>query len=378
MEFIDHIVKNPNAYNYGKTLIEELKNSKYPNYLYGAGFLAFSYLALEKQDVKIAGVVVDKKYYKPEEKLGSHEVKPIEQLTVDNVGKVNLIVAFDESIDRVREKIPKSLPLNKIYHLDYDTVYNRDNLTYQYICDHLTDFNNVYAMCTDRISKMCFCNFINAKLTGNTEYLTKICTRDIYFPKEIIKLGENEIFVDCGAYNGNTIVQFIKETNGKYQKIYAFEPDERNIRMMKNTLDEYDTVNIEVYPYGVWDREETLRFRQPDDELAMNSSFVDTGYTPENEVDFTSLKVTSLDLTLNIKENVSYIKMDIEGSELKALEGAKHIIQRHRPRLAISAYHLKDDIYKIPLYLKSLNPDYKIYFRQHHYISTDLVCYAIP
>lgn len=379
MDLISYLVSDPSEWQHGKKLMDELVASPYPNYLYGAGNMATDYLvALDKYNIPIAGVVVDEKYYNPGSKLGRHEIKPIEGLA-DVDRQVNIIIAFDESIENIRSKIPKQVRVNKLYHIDIGTLYDRNShLTYQYVRDHFSNFQRVYDMCSDTYSQKVICNYINTKITGNPEFLMETCTHDIYFPKDIIVLSDKEIFVDCGAYNGDTIMQFLKETNREYQKIYAFEPDEHNIRMLENTIDCFKVDRIVVCPKGAWDKKETLKFRSYKDE-SMMSSFVETGMSNNKEdVELISVNVTSLDSAISTKEEVSYIKMDIEGSELRALEGAREIIQRCKPKLAISAYHLKDDIYKIPLYLKSLNPNYKIYFRHHHYISYDLVCYAIP
>lgn len=374
MKLINQIVSDPEEHKYGSNQISELASSPYPIYLYGAGSMATDYLQLQKYGVSIAGVLVDEKYHKQGQKLGALDVKTIQSMIGGE--KLNIIVAFDESLDVIERKIPASLPINKIYHVDIGPLYDKDHLTAQYVNDHLNELQRVYNLCSDQLSKDALCGFINTKITGNTKYLAKIRTCDIYFPDDIIKLSDDEIFVDCGAYTGDSSLEFINKVNRKYRKIYAFEPDVRNLKILNETINSFKIRDMVIIPKGVWNKEESLKFKVHRNGSHMNS-FVETGFVSE-DIDICSLDVTSLDEVIDTNEMVSYIKMDIEGSELKALEGAKHIIQRHRPRLAISAYHLKDDIYKIPLYLKSLNPDYKIYFRQHHYISTDLVCYAIP
>ena len=78
-------------------------------------------------------------------------------------------------------------------------------------------------------------------------------------------------------------------------------------------------------------------------------------------------------------EKVSFIKMDIEGSELEALKGAQTIIKEQRPKMAICVYHKIEDLWKIPLFLHKINPEYKIYIRHHaKFWVSETVCYAIP
>ena len=74
---------------------------------------------------------------------------------------------------------------------------------------------------------------------------------------------------------------------------------------------------------------------------------------------------------------MTFIKMDIEGAELEALKGSREIIQRYRPRLAISAYHKKEDLVELPLYIKELVPEYKLYIRHYSNAGVETVLYAV-
>jgi hypothetical protein len=69
--------------------------------------------------------------------------------------------------------------------------------------------------------------------------------------------------------------------------------------------------------------------------------------------------------------------MDIEGSEPQALSGAEEIIKKQKPKLAISVYHKLEHLWEIPLYLKHIVPEYKIYLRHHSPLEYETVCYAI-
>jgi hypothetical protein len=74
----------------------------------------------------------------------------------------------------------------------------------------------------------------------------------------------------------------------------------------------------------------------------------------------------------------TYIKMDIEGSELATLAGGQKVIRQSKPVLTISAYHCQDDLWNIPLFIHSLNSEYSFHLRPHMLEGWDLVCYAIP
>jgi hypothetical protein len=89
------------------------------------------------------------------------------------------------------------------------------------------------------------------------------------------------------------------------------------------------------------------------------------------------VKCVSLDSTLR-DVPVSFIKMDIEGSELDTLTGARELIQKNAPILAICAYHKQSDLWNIPLFIHDISPDYSFHLRPHLLEGWDLVYYAIP
>lgn len=374
MGFLERIAGCADKLDYGKKLIEELKFSPYPNYIYGAGYLGFQYLSLKKLGVPIAGVVIDDDYWHDGLVLGEYIVESMMNIGVE--GEINLIVGFDEALDHIRDRIPKYVPVYKIYYLDPSSL-EEEHISYQYVLTHLTEFEQVYEFCADELSRDVFVNFINTKITHNATYLDKVCTRDIYFPKDILKVSNDEVFIDCGAYTGDTLLLFKKKSNDEYNRIYAFEPDKDNLKALQQTIHDNSMKNVIVHPFGVWDKKDILEFTSPKGE-SQTGSYVDGCCRHDGAMlETISLPVDSIDSTISIRDKVTYIKMDIEGSELKALKGAENTIKTHKPKCAISAYHTKADICGIPLFLKSLNPDYKIYFRQHHYVSWDMVCYAV-
>ena len=107
----------------------------------------------------------------------------------------------------------------------------------------------------------------------------------------------------------------------------------------------------------------------------MESCIIEENGLLESNNDVVKVQVTAMDEV--IKDRVSFIKMDIEGAELRALRGAKYLIQKYKPKLAISIYHKPEDIIDIPNYIVDLVPEYKFYIRQYSYGYCETVLYAI-
>lgn len=224
--------------------------------------------------------------------------------------------------------------------------------TYEYIKENDSDFDNALGLLCDEESVKEYLDVINFKISGKPEYLFSSMYEKEKVYSEILKLTDSESIVDLGAYDGDTIREFTAYTDGKYKKIIAFEPDEKNFR--KLTAKTENLNNIERYNLGAWDKEETIYFAKKG---GRNS------HKDENGI---PVKFNSVDNI--VKDEVTFLKMDIEGAEAKALDGAENTIRKFLPKLYICAYHRNEDMWLLPQKIKALDSHYDIYFRHHPYI----------
>lgn len=189
-----------------------------------------------------------------------------------------------------------------------------------------------------------------------------------YFENTIIssKKYSEECFLDVGAYNLANSIQFYdicQKWNKKF-KAYAFEPDPKCYSKCLEYVIAHPYMRINLFNCGLSEKKQTIHF------IANGN-----GSGTINEAGTASINVVPLD-SLDI-ENATYIKMDIEGSELEALKGGENTIRKFKPRLAICLYHKPEDIYTIPVYIKKLNPLYKFYIRHYSNFTDETVLYAI-
>lgn len=190
-------------------------------------------------------------------------------------------------------------------------------------------------------------------------------SEDVYFDLSIWKARKHEIFVDAGCYNLYTSKQF-SNWCPSYDKIYAFEPDEGNCQLCNENIEKYGLHNVDIINAGLWNENKVLRFNHSGDKGAGS-------YISQEGID--SINAVKLDDVLQGKK-CTFLKMDIEGSELNALKGAAETIKKWKPRLAICIYHKPEDIIEIPLYVKKLVPEYKLKMRQYSTYFYDTVMYA--
>ncbi|WP_333886801.1 FkbM family methyltransferase [Clostridium sp.] len=229
---------------------------------------------------------------------------------------------------------------------------------------------NLFRVLEDKKSKFILESILKIRYTQDLFIYEQLFEGDQYFPENIINLNPNEIFVDAGAYDGDTVDTFINKSNGNFDKIYAFEPDDKSYLKLVKKLEQLNLgERIKTYKKGLSDKKAIVRFMSTSGD---SSNINDCG----NEL----IETVNLDcIELFQHENVNnlYIKMDIEGEELNALMGAKNIIMNKKPKLAICIYYKSEHLWKIPLFIKFLVPEYRIYIRHHSQDVRETVCYAV-
>jgi FkbM family methyltransferase len=187
-----------------------------------------------------------------------------------------------------------------------------------------------------------------------------------YFPDGLFRLLPREVFIDCGAYDGITIRRFLKRSR-EFLRIYAIDADPSNYKQLVRTISALpDRDRIESHYLAVGAKHDRVRFQ--------STGTVQAAVSSNGDIE---VEQVPLDDLLKGAEP-TFIKMDIEGAELGALEGARHLIRQSQPLLAVCVYHTPSDLWRIPLKIHELAPRHALYLRPHVEDGWDLVCYAIP
>lgn len=217
---------------------------------------------------------------------------------------------------------------------------SREVEKYRWLYEHLVDYRSKRTL--NGIIKYWF-EFNIADLHRYTENIFSD-----YYDLDILQCGAEDVLVDLGAYTGDSILDYI-QNYGAYKKVYAYEITPGTYQTLVNNLKNYP--NIDARQKGVGKQSDTM-YVDDDKDNAGNKIL---------EVGETEIQVVSLDE--DIQENITVVKMDIEGAEKDALIGMKGHIQREKPALLISTYHIPDDIFRIPFIVYEMRSDYKFYLR---------------
>lgn len=235
--------------------------------------------------------------------------------------------------------------------------------------NHASSIRSAFALLSDEESRRQFLAHLKFRFSLDFNVIPEN-SPDKYFPNSIVPpLDPKTVFVDCGAYDGDTLRIFLKRQDAHFRKVLAFEPDPSNFRKLEqyvSTLDQEQRGKIRPFNYALGAQNSRVLF----DAVGNEGSSVNSSGAVE-------VDVVSLDEIL-ANEQPTFIKFDIEGAEQDALRGIQNIVRLHHPILAVCVYHLPDDLWQIPLSLHSLGKNYNLFLRTEGEDGLGTVCYAVP
>ncbi len=327
-------------------LWEYLKTVKKPIVLYGMGNGADKTVARLKSDgISISGVFSSSGFKKNKTYAG-HIVKDYETLK-NELGDMLILVCFGSHLPTVMDNIKKLAKENELYIPDVP-VAGEEIFDIQFVKKYKAHLKKAYDSLADAMSKKVFENTVMFKLTGKPFYLFEIETdRSEVF--DILCLSGSENFLDLGAYTGDTIIEFINNAK-TYSSIIAVEPDKRNFKkLVENTAELENVLYVNV---AVSDKK--------------GIQLMAANHGRGNSADKNMVEVETLSIK-DICEDFmpTFIKIDIEGNEISAIDGGISVIKNCMPKMHIACYHTPFDLFEIPIKILNEAPEYKVYMRHH-------------
>lgn len=353
--------------------LAEIFNTEKPNYssitekeiiLYGAGSLGQMAMDLFQRTDITPKYIVDKT--KKGEINGVKIVAPEDIPHEDKQNCLFLICISTVSYNEI-DKFLKSFQIKNIMQF-YTYAYLKfpELLSNGWTCINPTEDekNQIERVCEvlahDERSLCHYLQFLWWKIRGIEKIYPKypvLSDKKFFDSPSTPKLNKDDILLDAGCHFGQTIEKFIKATNNEFKQIYAFEPDEENLRVCKN---KFNDERIIYSTKAISDKISRAKFF---DNLGYASKLDKNG---EKEIETTTID--------DIKLSPTIIKLHIEGEELQGLKGAEKTILQSKPTLMVLADHNKDGLYKIPLLM--YNYGYEVYFNLHDYCGNSAVFYG--
>lgn len=285
----------------------------------------------------------------------------------EKYGAENLIVllSFASSLPNVLETFRRVASECEMYAPDVpvcgDTLF-----TMNFFEEHQKEILDARALLSDEESLRIYDRVLAYKLSGRISYLFE-AESDKDETYGLLDAERIRSAADLGAYNGDTVRELMTYAPS-LERVIAFEPDRRSYRKLCDFCENLTTPKVRTLQAAAWSEATTLIFG---DEGNRNSGLYAKGKRAE-------VCAMSLDEVL-AGESVDYIKYDVEGAEGEALTGSERTILACRPRLLVSAYHKSEDLFALPLRIREICPEYRLYYRRYPYVPAwDLNLIALP
>lgn len=337
-------------------LWQYLVNTNKDILLYGMGDGADKILDVcEKKNIKVCGVFASDGFAKN---------KVFRSFTVTDYSSAKekfsdfiVLVSFATSRDEVLENIFKIADENELYVPDVP-VFGEGLFDKSYVLQNIEKFERVYNLLSDELSKRNYINLILGKMTGKIKYLISAETSVDEVYENIVPTRENSSYADIGAYNGDTIRQYLSYFPD-CKKIYAFEPDKKNYKKLLCYAENNGIDTSAFYNIAGWDKKETLTFYS----RSGRNSAKTTSHKNAKETEILADRCDDY-----IDSNVDFINIDAEGSDKNVIRGLWQTIKKYRPTISCAIYHRNEDFFELPLLLYELYDGCKIYIRHFKYL----------
>lgn len=339
-----------------KNCWDRLAACELPIFIYGMGDGALKIMAvMEEYRIPVAGFFASDEYVRGHvfEQHKVHSLAEIEGILEEFV----IVLAFAAGYPALIRKVTDLSGRHPLLAPDVP-VAGEGHFTYEYAVRNADKIQQVYELLADDFSRRVFADVLNFKISGKIEYLNQASSPRADVFRDILPLSGEETYLDLGAYNGDTLTEFLELTGGRHREIFALEPDKKNFRKLIKTAGGRE--GIHTLPAAAWSHDTVLPFltragRQS--ALSASPSSVKAGQVPARSVD-----------SILAGKACTLIKMDVEGAEKEALLGAEQTIRSFSPKLMVSLYHRDEDLFELPLLVHQMNPAYRLYIRHQPYI----------
>ncbi len=335
-----------------------LRQTHKPVVLYGMGNGADKILDwCEENDVRVEGVFASDEFVRGQQFRG-FTVERYDALRARLGDELLVVIAFASERPEVLERFVQLAHTTQVVAPHLPLFDETETVSIAWLAKYEHELQQVYDRLADAASQEVFAATLNYKLSGKIEYLFDCTTQREEDLRQLVAPTEDELYMDLGAYNGDTINELGCLTDWHWQEVLAVEPDRRNCRKLRALAQSLaaEGLAVEVHEAGVWSEVGELGFS---DSGGRQSTFIGAQKR--------TVPVTTIDAVADGRA-VTLIKMDVEGAEVQAIAGGRQTISTFRPKLFVAAYHYDVDLFRLPLLLWKLVSEYKIYLRKHPYV----------
>lgn len=213
-----------------------------------------------------------------------------------------------------------------------------------------------YEQLQDEMAKQTYLKLLEFRLLSDQVDIDVFPEKGMYFEYDLFPRISDEVFIDCGACGGSSLVEFLQVNQNQFERYYGIEPDKTNFKRLErfvSGLSDDLRERMKLYNAAAFEDSDGTNF------FILNGP---GSFQSEKGPDF--VETVKIDDVLG-KKRATYIKMNIEGSEIPALKGAEYTIRKYHPRLAIMGYHKTSDLWEVPMLIKEYSEEYQLHLRSY-------------
>ena len=341
--------------------LKQLKAGNNDVILYGAGYCGHEAISLmEQYGIPVRSVCDD---FRAGEMLDGYQIVRLDDVSPDEKTVIFITSGFNA---KMKQRIEELGFLPYYREMDFGR-YDADKENAAYFKEHEAELQQALNLLADDKSRSILQNLVHYRISRDLKLLAGLEEKNQYFPPKdeipILWAGA-DVFLDLGAYDGDSLRGFIAYANDTYKKIIAVEASRKNYEMLVQNTKMFS--RVQCVNIGIHKEKGQVRFEVSD---AKNSFASEDGTSV--------LEVDTVDHILN-GEVVTSIKMDIEGAEYDAILGMEKTLENH-PVLMVSIYHKVEDLFRLQLLIEKMCPNvYDFYIRHYSPTVIETVLYAVP
>lgn len=349
----------------GRDIIQELRQEQLPLVLWGAGDVA----GAVKQHLELHGII-------PSAVLVDHleEHFEFEGIPAVSLKKIKeLFPEFDVIVGHSHMELGEALKdreaqVRNVYYPVSVCYEQYEKISQEFVKEHLDDYYHTYQLLEDEESRRAMAAYLNSRMNNDIQYVKNCYTKEqTYFCNDLYQIGRDETYADIGAFDGDSIRLFLKSSDGGYRHIYALEADPVNFSRLQKYTAEQGLQNLTLYRMAAWKEKADLHFNGTGKEKA--------GVSSAEKADAQAVAADALDHLIG-SETVTMLKINFLYGVLETLMGARALLKRSQPKLAVVVGFDEWALIRIPQYIHQQNPNYRFWLRYNSCMPARLTLYA--
>lgn len=356
-------------------VFETIRNSNKPVILFGAGGQAVLLLNILKNQGIVPVCFCDNNSTLWGKQYLGFSVYSYEGIKRKYDEYIMIVSVRPIGANMIINQFKKSGEKNQFFNMCVPFKVDRILLNYEYVVNNIDKYQQVYSLLEDDLSRSIFVDMINYKISGNGIPLISKISGDTFFDNYILSKNDKHVFIDIGAYTGDTIMKFCQFNGNYYKKIIGIELEKENFKRLKKFVKYARLQNVDLYNIGAWSRKETMACYTYSNSKFQNANLYVNVEKMTNAKERTvieenkkqpitiQMEVNSIDNILK-GEYVTLIKINAISADLEILKGCSKTISKWKPNILLEYGCKPEHIIEIPLLLKKIRPSYKIYLRQ--------------